>query len=199
MIWEVVAASSESAKTYFITADKAFYADRSPARGLAANLIDQCPNVIASPDLQTYLAAVGGLLPPSEALDDRRIIEAIDGATRMQLAHAVAEGDQHLELLSLAVSHISRFLTDQPDRIACKFEFRYAALYSPGPLEEPSPHEFMINGEALLPVRGGPVISLEFETSQLDDGPVVSWASSDDLWRPKRFADLTRKRIRVHA
>lgn len=91
------------------------------------------------------------------------------------------------------------FLTDKPDILACKFELRYDAVYSPGPSDEPKPCRLVITGEALLPVGTGPVLSLEFDTSQIDDGPVVSWAEPSDIGARRRFSDLEERPARLKA
>ena len=42
------------------------------------------------------------------------------------------------------------------------------------------------------------ITSIEFETTQLDGGPLVSWVKVDPQSREQHFADLALKPIRVH-
>jgi flagellar biosynthesis chaperone FliJ len=145
-IWESLLELAKEADVYFVTADKAFFKNSEPSKGMASNLLEDCKNVSGTIclyyELSDYLGAIKKDEPP---FNKRIVIDKINQSIMVKLSKMAVEKGYILGDISKA--EVQAFLTENHELIALEFEINYS-------VSEVLIHESGVVTEATLIVKG---------------------------------------------
>lgn len=123
-IWQAVLSLSKQFSVVLLTADKGFFIDRDPAKGLGENLINDCAEagvtVKAYEGIGPYLKALEDEAP---SLDRERVKELIIAEARSRLASEAER--RKITPTELLAWDISGFATEDPDRVAVDYTLNF--------------------------------------------------------------------------
>ena len=121
-IWEAILELAESGEVHFVTEDKAFFVDRKPEQGPAANLEEEANGrVQLFYTLPSYLDQIKQNIPD---LDESAVAQRLSDALSESLLELANKKDYRIGSLQ---SHVFGFyLTERPCFLAVDFELTYA-------------------------------------------------------------------------
>jgi hypothetical protein len=119
-IWQAALSVAARHSTHLVTKDKAFFAERDTAKGLAANLLIDCRRAGVTINLHSDIASCLKALTADEPPVDRERVAELIQAAVLNLLRVQAE-KQRFEVTGPVETKIKAFRTVTPDRIAIDY------------------------------------------------------------------------------
>ena len=153
-IWEAVLELASDYSTLFVTGDKGFFRDRTPARGLASNLAMECEekglDIFVYPDIGECLGALGIAGPP---INVEAVAHAIAAVLRNNLE--AAAGRRGFALQPPLDVEVDRYPTRGSEKLAVGYRLKFLLDDLSGTGIRKG--VMFVTGEAALDIRGGRV------------------------------------------
>lgn len=163
-IWEAILELGREYRVFFVTADKGFFRDRNPDRGLARNLVEECESlgleVTIANDIETCLRAMGITGPP---INVDAIGNAVDRVLRTILEGAAGRRD--FALKPPPEVQVGRFPTADPDNLAIRYRLQFTLddLLGTGARTG----HLILTGEASLNIRANTIREIRIHDVRL--------------------------------